>query len=96
MQKKSALMIFEFYNDYLNLKYKISEKYNSGDIISRLNEVDGVKNFRIHVIVSLPIELVFLLLYVLVIFSINEVMMCVVLLSIPFLVLQYSFFQKNY
>lgn len=95
MQKKSALMIFEFYNDYLNLKYKVSEKYNSGDIISRINEVDGVKNFRMHAIISLPIELVFLLLYVFVIFSINEVMMCVVLLSIPFLLLQYSFFKKT-
>lgn len=93
--KKSALMIFEFYNDYLNLKYKVSEKYNSGDIISRINEVDGVKNFRMHAIISLPIELVFLLLYVFVIFSINEVMMCVVLLSIPFLLLQYSFFKKT-
>nr|WP_255427268.1 ATP-binding cassette domain-containing protein [Raoultella sp. RIT712] len=93
--KKSALMIFGFYNDYLNLKYKVSEKYNSGDVISRLNEIDGIKNFRMHAIISLPIELFFLLLYIFVILSINEVMMCVVLLSVPFLLLQYSFFKKT-
>lgn len=52
-------MIFGFYNDYLNLKYKVSEKYNSGDVISRLNEIDWIKNFRMHAIISLPIELFF-------------------------------------
>ena len=80
------------YSHLFNLPFSYFRKWSVGETIARISETDRIRAFLVSTTTGTFLDMLFLVIYVSVLFSISVDLTAIVLLSLPLQVLVYIFF----
>ncbi|MBC3620316.1 peptidase domain-containing ABC transporter [Vibrio metschnikovii] len=84
----------KFFHHLFNLKIDYFQRNTPGDTISRLGELDSIKRYITDWMLAYSVDILFMLIFLSVMLSINSTLSLVILATIPFHLIQYYIFGK--
>lgn len=84
-----------FFVRLFRLKKAEVDKTNVGEVLSRLGEIDQIKNHISNWLSQLSLDLIFMVIFFVVIFNLNASLSLILLMTVPLHLLQYFIFNKK-
>jgi subfamily B ATP-binding cassette protein HlyB/CyaB len=73
----------KIYNKLLQIKTQYFDNRSTGEVMNRLHELDGIKDFFISAPISILIDLIFAIIFLFVLLSIEPTLSLITLLAVP-------------
>lgn len=84
-----------FFGKLFSLKKTEVDNTNVGDVLSRLGELDQIKNHISNWLSQFSLDLIFMVIFFIVIFNLNASLSLILLMTVPLHLLQYFIFNKK-
>ncbi|MBO1577813.1 peptidase domain-containing ABC transporter [Staphylococcus epidermidis] len=92
----SKQLMLDYYNHILHLPHRFFSTRKDGEILSRFNDTDNIREAISSVTISVIIDTIMVILGTIILFWQSAYLFCIVILIIPIYVLLFLFFKKPF